>query len=153
MRIKSVHIKNLRSFVDQKVGFNRYNRLVGANGAGKSTVLCALNIFFRETQNAATDLTALQAEDFHVQNVADPIEITVEFTALSAEAQADFAEYFRQDILVISAIANFDPVSGSAVAANKTARRLKYHVHSPFFAHYRAPHGDKNNVQSCDGRR
>ena len=91
MRIKSVHIKNLRSFVDQKVEFNRYNRLVGANGAGKSTVLCALNIFFRETQNAATDLTALQAEDFHKKNVADPIEITVEFTDLSAEAQVDFA--------------------------------------------------------------
>ena len=66
MRIKSVHIKNLRSFIDQKVEFSRYNRLVGANGAGKSTVLCALNIFFRETQNAATDLTALQATRYVV---------------------------------------------------------------------------------------
>ena len=66
MRIKSVQIKNLRSFIDQKVKFSRYNRLVGANGAGKSTVLCALNIFFRETQNAATDLTALQATRYVV---------------------------------------------------------------------------------------
>lgn len=123
MRIKSVHIKNLRSFIDQKVEFSRFNRLVGANGAGKSTVLCALNIFFRETQNAATDLTALQAEDFHVKNVADPIEITVEFTDLNAEAQADFAEYFRQDILVISAIANFDTVSGAAVVKHYGQRQ------------------------------
>jgi ABC-type transport system involved in cytochrome bd biosynthesis fused ATPase/permease subunit len=57
VRIKSVRIKNLRLIADQTVEFDRYNCLVGANGAGKSTVLCALNVFFRETQNATTDLT------------------------------------------------------------------------------------------------
>lgn len=132
MRIKSVHIKNLRSFVDQKVEFGRYNRLVGANGAGKSTVLCALNIFFRETQNAVTDLTALQAEDFHGKNVADPIEITVEFTDLSPDAQADFAEYFRQGILVISAIATFDEASGHA-AVKQYGQRLAMPALAPYF--------------------
>lgn len=132
MKIKLVHIKNLRSFVDQKVEFNRYNRLVGANGAGKSTVLCALNIFFRETQNATIDLTALQAEDFHAKNIADPIEITVEFTDLNSEAKADFAEYFRQDILAISAIANFDPVSGSATV-KQYGQRLAMAVFAPYF--------------------
>lgn len=114
MRIKSVRIKNLRSFIDQKIEFSRYNRLVGANGAGKSTVLCALNIFFRETQHTATDLTALQAEDFHVRNVASPIEITVEFNELSEEAQADFADYYRQGTLVVSAVAHFDKATGVA---------------------------------------
>ena len=132
MRIKSVHIKNLRSFVDQKVEFNRYNRLVGANGAGKSTVLCALNIFFRETQNATTDLAVLQEEDFHGKNVADPIEITVEFTELSTEAQADFSEYFRQDALVISAVAKFDPSCGSAIV-KQYGQRLAMPVFAPYF--------------------
>lgn len=132
MRIKSVHIKNLRSFIDQKVEFNRYTRLVGANGAGKSTVLCALNIFFRETQNAATDLAALQAEDFHIKNIADPIEITVEFIDLSADAQVEFAEYFRQDVLVISAIAKFDPVSGNAIV-KQYGQRLAMPILAPYF--------------------
>ncbi|MBF4049627.1 AAA family ATPase [Burkholderia pseudomallei] len=132
MRIKSIRIKNLRSFVDQKVELNRYNRLVGANGAGKSTVLCALNIFFRETQNAATDLTSLQAEDFHGKNVGDPIEITVEFVDLSAEAQADFAGYFRQGALVISAIAKFEEASGLAVV-KQYGQRLAMPALAPYF--------------------
>lgn len=132
MRIKSVHIKNLRSFIDQKIEFNRYNRLVGTNGAGKSTVLCALNIFFRETQNATTDLAALQEEDFHGKNVNDPIEITVEFTDLSAEAQADFSEYFRQDVLVISAAAKFDPSSRSAIV-KQYWQRLAMPAFAPYF--------------------
>jgi hypothetical protein len=100
--------------------------------AGKSTVLCALNIFFRETQNSATDLTSLHAEDFHVKNTADPIEITVEFTDLNAEAQADFAEYFRQEILVVSAIATFDPASGFAVV-RQYGQRLAMPVLAPYF--------------------
>jgi len=132
MRIKSIHIRNLRSFVDQKVELNRYNRLVGANGAGKSTVLCALNIFFRETHNVATDLTTLQAEDFHGRNVGDPIEITVEFVDLSAEAQADFAEYFRHGVLVISAMARFDDASGHAVV-KQYGQRLAMPALAPYF--------------------
>lgn len=132
MRIKSVQIKNLRSFIDQKVNLNRYNRLVGANGAGKSTVLCALNIFFRETQNATTDLTALQAEDFHIKNTNEPVEITVEFTDLSPEAQADFSEYFRHGSLVISAIAKFDTASGQAIV-KQYGQRLAMLTLAPYF--------------------
>lgn len=132
MRIKSVHIKNLRSFVDQKVEFNRYNRLVGANGAGKSTVLCALNIFFRETQNAVTDLTALQAEDFHGRNVADPIEIVVEFTDLGEEAQTDFADYYRHGTLVVSAVAKFDEATGVATV-KQYGQRLAMLALAPYF--------------------
>ena len=132
MRIKSVHIKNLRSFINEKVEFNRYSRLVGANGAGKSTVLCALNIFFRETQNSSTDLTALQAEDFHGKNIVDPIEITVEFTDLNTEAKADFTEYFRHDTLVISAIAKFDTVTGHATV-KQYGQRLAMLSLAPYF--------------------
>jgi predicted ATP-dependent endonuclease of OLD family len=132
MRIKSVHIKNLRSFVDQKVEFSGYNRLVGANGAGKSTVLCALNIFFRETQHAATDLTALQAEDFHGHNIGAPIEITVEFADLSEEAQADFAEYYRHGSLVVSAVATFDETMGVA-DVKQYGQRLAMLDLAPYF--------------------
>ncbi len=57
MKIKSVRIQNLRSIKDQTIGLSDYTCLVGANGAGKSTILCALNIFFRETENSATSLS------------------------------------------------------------------------------------------------
>lgn len=132
MRIRSVHIKNLRSIADQTVEFDRYNCLVGANGAGKSTVLCALNVFFRETQNATTDLTALQLEDFHAKNTSDPIEITVEFTGLSVEAQKDFGEYYRQGVLAVSAIAKFDESTGTATV-RQYGQRLAMLAFAPYF--------------------
>jgi hypothetical protein len=67
-----------------------------------------LNVFFRETDNAATDLTELDAEDFHRKNTDEPVEITVTFTDLSEQAQADFSDYFRQGRLIVSAIAKFN---------------------------------------------
>ena len=114
MRIKSIRIQNLRSFQDQTVNLNDYTCLAGANGAGKSTILCALNIFFRETGHSSTDLTCLQEEDFHKKNTADPVIITVTFNGLSEDAQIDFADYFRQGELVISAKASFDPITAKA---------------------------------------
>lgn len=114
MRIESVRIKNFRAFKDETVYFNRYTCLVGPNGSGKSTVLCALNVFFREARDVATNLQQLHEEDFHCKNIDEPAQITVTFVELSAEAKASFAHYFRQDRLVISAIARYDPSKKSA---------------------------------------
>jgi len=132
MRIKSVRIKNFRSFEDQVVSFDQHTCLLGANGAGKSTILCALNVFFRETQNATTDLTALQAEDFHSKNTKQPVEITVEFTDLSKEAQEDFADYYRHGVLVVTARASFDENSQSA-PVKQFGQRLAMLEFSPYF--------------------
>jgi len=71
MKLKSLRIQNLRSFKDETIAFNDYTCLVGANGAGKSTVLCALNIFFREIDS----LKCLNEEDFHHKNTKNPIII------------------------------------------------------------------------------
>ncbi len=114
MKIKSIRIQNLRSFRDQTVNLEDYICLAGANGAGKSTVLCALNIFFRETGHSATDLTCLQEEDFHKKDTDSPIIVTVTFNDLSEEAQADFADYYRQGELVVSAKATFDSHTAKA---------------------------------------
>lgn len=108
MRIENIRIKNFRSFDDVTVTFNPYTSLVGPNGAGKSTILCALNVFFRETESASTNLSDLDAEDFHLLNTNEPIEITLTFTDLSAEAQKDFTEYYRQGALVVTAKAIFN---------------------------------------------
>lgn len=114
MKIESVEIKNLRSIKQSMIMFDDYTSFVGANGAGKSTVLCALNIFFREVENASTDLLKLSAEDFHNKNTVEPIEITVTFVDLSVEAQDDFKEYYRQGKLVISSIAKYSKEQGYA---------------------------------------
>ncbi|HML29391.1 MAG TPA: AAA family ATPase, partial [Hyphomicrobium sp.] len=114
MRITSISIKNLRSFSDVVVPFNNYTCLVGPNGSGKSTILHALNVFFRESSNSSTDVIHLDKEDFHGKNTDLPIEITVTFEGLSIEAQADFADYYRQGKLIISAAATFNAKEGKA---------------------------------------
>lgn len=114
MRIDSMRIKNFRSFSDVTLDFAPYTSLVGCNGAGKSTILCALNIFFREMESATTNLSDLDAEDFHNRNTDAPIEITVTFTDLSEEAQKDFAAYYRQGVLTVTAKAIFNPATGTA---------------------------------------
>jgi putative ATP-dependent endonuclease of OLD family len=109
MRLSSVRIQNLRSCSDVEVPFNDYTCLVGANGAGKSNILCALNIFFRQAEDASLNTSQLVEEDFHKKNTSEPVKITVTFTDLEPEAQEDFADYVRQGKLVISSVATFDP--------------------------------------------
>ncbi|MCJ2105228.1 AAA family ATPase [Methylobacterium sp. E-041] len=132
MKIKSVRIQNLRSPRDQTIGLSDYTCLVGANGAGKSTILCALNIFFRETENSATSLSHLDAEDFYQKDTSQPIEITVTFEALNEAAQADFKDYFRQGQLVITARANYDATAGHAVVV-QYGNRLGMEAFAPYF--------------------
>lgn len=108
MRVKSISIKNFRSFKDVAVNLDSYSSLVGANGAGKSTVLCALNIFFQEGQESSTNVTKLHEEDFHERNTDHPIEITVTFCDLSEEAKEAFKDYFRQGVLTVTAKATYN---------------------------------------------
>ena len=132
MYIQSVRIKNLRAYSDETIEFAPYTCMVGANGAGKSTILCALNIFFRETENSATNLSNLDKEDFHGGNTDSPIEITVTFKDLSADAQQDFAGYYRQDALVVTAKAIFDTGVGYA-SVKQFGNRMGFEDFMPFF--------------------
>lgn len=108
MRVKSISIKNFRSFKDVTVNLDSYSSLVGANGAGKSTVLCALNIFFQEDEESSTNVTKLHEEDFHERNTNHPIEIMVTFCDLSEEAKEEFKDYFRQGELTVMAKATYN---------------------------------------------
>lgn len=132
MFIQSVQIKNLRAFSDETIEFEPYTCMVGANGAGKSTILCALNIFFRESENSATSLSNLDKEDFHCGNTDLPIEITVTFKDLSDDAKQDFAGYYRQGSLVVTAKAIFDTGAGNA-SVKQFGNRMGFVDFMPFF--------------------
>jgi len=108
MKIESIKIENFRSFKDETIFFDDYTCFVGANGCGKSTVLNALNIFFRQDKDCATDLSKLSAEDFHHKNISEPIKITLTFVDLSEQAKKDLSDYVRQDKLIVSSVAKFD---------------------------------------------
>src|SRR5450756_1037228 len=114
VKIESVRIENFRAFKDETIPLRNYVCLVGQNGSGKSTVLHALNVFFRQSRDSQTDLTHLGADDFHHRNTDSPIRITVTFTGLSDGARADLKDYVRQGKLVVSAVAAFNPKTETA---------------------------------------
>jgi len=107
MKLRKLRIENFRSFENETISFDDYTCFVGRNGAGKSTILTALNIFFRETVDAATDLLRLCEEDFHGSDTTKPVRITATFVDLEDEAQKDFAAYYRSGELSISAVAQW----------------------------------------------
>ncbi|OFZ55016.1 MAG: hypothetical protein A2328_03175 [Bdellovibrionales bacterium RIFOXYB2_FULL_36_6] len=108
MKIESVRIENFRCFKDETIIFNDYTCLIGTNGSGKSTVLNALNIFFKNNKDSQTDLNVLSADDFHHKNVKEPIKITITFIDLSVKAKEELSDYVRDNKLVVSAIAEYD---------------------------------------------
>jgi len=114
MRIESVRIENFRSFKDETVKLDNYNCLVGANGSGKSTVLNALNLFFRQYKDASTDLSKLSENDFHHKDTKNQIRITVIFCDLSDEAKQSLSAYVRQGKLIVTAVATFNADSQKA---------------------------------------
>ncbi|MGE0082267.1 MAG: ATP-dependent endonuclease [Thiohalomonadaceae bacterium] len=114
MRIESVRIENFRGFKDETVDFENYTCLVGPNGAGKSTILTALNVFFRQYRDSKTDLSKLSVDDFHHRDVSRPIKITVTFKDISSSAANDLSDYVRQDRLIVSCVATYDPSVGRA---------------------------------------
>jgi putative ATP-dependent endonuclease of OLD family len=108
MLIKTIEIKNFRGIKDQTIPLNQYTCFVGANGAGKSTVLCALNVFFQEQASSSTDTQKLCDEDFFARNVQEPISITLTFCNLNDDAKEELSAYVRRDELVVTAEASFD---------------------------------------------
>ena len=131
MKIHSLRIENFRSFADETIFLDDYSCFVGRNGAGKSTVLTALNIFFRETVDATTDLLNMCEEDFHACDTAKPIRITATFSDLEQEAQTEFSDYFRNDQLIVSAVAEW---SGAGTAKVKQyGNRLGIDVFRKYF--------------------
>jgi energy-coupling factor transporter ATP-binding protein EcfA2 len=117
---------------------------VGANGSGKSTILAALNVFFRN-QNAPTDTTTLQVEDFYLKRTSDPIVITVTFCDLSEDAMEDFRDYVRHDRLTVKAKAKWDDEQKRA-NVQQYGSRLVMPQFAPYF------HADSSGKKAAELR-
>ncbi len=132
MRLKRLRIENFRSFKDETIEFDDYTCLVGPNGVGKSAVLTALNVFFRNNDSTSTNVLTLSEEDFHLRNTAAPVKITLTFVDLPAEAQHDLKYYYRQDQLIVFAKAEWDNSAGQAVVKQGGSRKVMREF-VPFF--------------------
>lgn len=132
MKIKTIQIENFRSFRCETISLNKYSCFVGPNGVGKSTVLTALNVFFREQNSSSTDVLKLAEEDYFCKQTENPIRITVTFDNLSELAKRELADYVRQEELVVTAEAKFDTESGVGTVKHY-GQRLVMLEFCPFF--------------------
>ena len=94
MFIREVHIQNYRSILDETMACDSLTALVGRNGAGKSTFLSALELFYDHT-------ASVTQEDFYAEDVTQDIEIAVTFEGLTAESKELFAPYIDNDTLTV----------------------------------------------------
>ena len=101
MRIERVNIRNLRAAKDLAVTLDSTTALVGANGAGKSTILLALRVFFGEA--------AVSVGDYYNENTDEDIAITATFGSLGPPARERFSRYVGGDgRLEIACIVHWD---------------------------------------------
>jgi putative ATP-dependent endonuclease of the OLD family len=95
MQIDNIQIKNFRAISELEVHFSTLTKLVGANNAGKSTVLSAIELFF----DPAPKLTEL---DHHKREVSNPISITMEFKDFTPSEKEEFSTAIIDDRLRIT---------------------------------------------------
>lgn len=89
MRLEAITVKNFRSIREQTLKFDGLTALVGANGAGKSTFIKALDLFWNGKDQVVE-------EDYHNKNVDEPIRITLYFGDMT-EAERTALEPYSPD--------------------------------------------------------
>jgi len=137
MKIESIEIKNFRAYKHQLIKFDDYSCFVGCNGAGKSTIFHALNLFFRQYKDSQTDLSKLTKSDFHHGETEDNIEITVTFSDLPDEAkdrdsEYNLRDYIRNEKLIITTVAEYD--TNGTVNVSQFGERMVMKDFKKYFA-------------------
>jgi len=97
MIVKTLHVKNFRSILDEGINCDNLTVLVGRNGSGKSSFLRAMDMFYDPK-------AAVSAEDFYAEDTGEEIEIAITFTDLSTEENSFFKDYLDGDDLSVARI-------------------------------------------------
>ncbi|WP_336337393.1 AAA family ATPase [Haloarcula brevis] len=106
MRISSVRVQNFRSLRDAQINFNELTALIGSNGAGKSSFLRSLQLFY--TANAS-----YSEEDFYNRNTNEEISVQVEFTDLGEDAKEKFSPYTGGETLTVEKVMEYPDNRGN----------------------------------------
>lgn len=104
MQLERAHIKNFRSLRNVVVNFGAHTALIGGNGAGKSSILKAIERFYSTSK-------ICDADDFFGRDQEQPIEIELTFHQLSDQEAEAFEGRVRDGKLVVTRI--FDGSSSS----------------------------------------
>ena len=115
MIIKNIQVKNFRCIEEATLETDVLTVLVGRNGAGKSTFLKALDLFYQPNAHYTE-------EDFFNKDTSCPIEITVTFGELTEKERELFKSHIDGDTLTVSKIFTWPFQRGSQKYYGKTKR-------------------------------
>ncbi len=105
MQLERARIKNFRSLRDVEVAFGAHTALIGGNGAGKSSILKAIEKFYSTSKTC-------DADDYFGRDQSSAIEIELTFHQLSDQEAAAFADRVRDGRLVVTRIFDGTAASG-----------------------------------------
>lgn len=105
MQLERARVKNFRSLRDIEVSFGAHTALIGGNGAGKSSILKAIEKFYSTSKSC-------DADDFFGRDQGQPIEIELTFHQLSDQEAASFEGRVREGKLVVTRIFDDSASSG-----------------------------------------
>lgn len=93
MKICRVQIENYRVHRSTVVEFDDVTALIGRNGAGKSSILYAIEFFY--------DISATLSPDDIYAGANEEVTVTVAYSGLSEAELAEFALYIRDERLTV----------------------------------------------------
>lgn len=123
-------MKGFRSILEESFSCDCLTALVGRNGAGKSSFLRALEMFYDPSAKVTV-------EDFYAEDTSQDIEIALTFSDLTTEETGFFSAYIDNDTLTVVRV--FSLASG--------AKSGTYHgmrLQNPEFADVRGAGGKKD---------
>jgi putative ATP-dependent endonuclease of the OLD family len=121
--IDSVRVQNFRSILDETLKCDKLTVLVGANGAGKSSFLKAIALFYDAAPRVERD-------DFYDCDTTRDIVISTTFRDLSEEESGRFSNYVQDGKLIVDRVFKWDAGKSSSKLHGST-------LQNPEFADFR----------------
>jgi putative ATP-dependent endonuclease of OLD family len=133
MIIREAHVKNFRSILEESLSCDCLTALVGRNGAGKSSFLRALEMFYDPSSKVTV-------EDFYAEDPSHDIEIAITFSDLTTEEHDFFSAYVDGDSLTVVRVFSLAP-------GRKSGTYHGMRLQNPDFAEVRRA-GSKTDVRN-----
>lgn len=104
MQLVHANIRHFRSLKDISVSLGAHTSLIGGDGAGKSSILKAIDRFYSTSKS-------LDADDYFGRDTTTPVEIELTFDNLNAQELETFEDRVREGRLTVTRV--FDSTSQS----------------------------------------
>jgi putative ATP-dependent endonuclease of OLD family len=133
MILSYIHVKNFRSILDEALSCDCLTALVGRNGAGKSSFLRAMELFYDPSAKVVV-------EDFYSEDTNQDIEIALTYSDLEEEEREFFSAYIDNENLTVVRVFSLTP-------GHKSGTYHGMRLQNPEFNEVRAA-GGKREIRS-----